>query len=133
MLRISCVTVEQVYISLVCDRFKYIFGAVYIPPGSDRVLYEQHCETVELLSAGYPGFHFMLAGDYNLPGVRIVNNEFMDYRPNSPANLVFNTFPYVNLSQRNEIPNNNNVFFGLSIFKHCRPRNNEIDRSSDCD
>ena len=46
-------------------------------------------------------------------GVRIVNNEFMDYRPNSPANLVFNTFSYVNLSQRNEIPNNNNVFLDL--------------------
>lgn len=66
-LNINDVSIEKIYIQLVCGRLKYILGSVYIPPNSNSEVYIKHCETVEQLYLSYPDHVFVIFGDYNLP------------------------------------------------------------------
>ena len=114
VVRINCQSIEQVFVRLTINKTRLILGCVYIPPSSDRPLYELHCETVEWLLAGFPDHYIILAGDYNLPDARwSETGGLVHCHPSSSAKELFNCFSFLNLKQTNYIPNNNDTFLDL--------------------
>src|SRR5699024_10268465 len=77
-----------------------------------------HCEIIEKLCNLYDSHHFIICGDYNLPGVNwtdfnnILNN---DNRMSDQINLIKNNFKFLNLTQIIDIPNPRGIFLDLSF------------------
>ncbi|XP_026826500.1 uncharacterized protein LOC113562189 [Ooceraea biroi] len=59
--------VEHLYIDVQIGHKHIVFGAVYIPPGSDTMTYESHCSVVEDICSKSRNIDLVIAGDYNLP------------------------------------------------------------------
>ena len=109
-------SVEHNFVSLTFGNVKYIAGAVYIPPNSPQEIYENHCSEVSAIMTSNPNHCLLLFGDYNLPDAVWVNecNGVGVVCPNSsPANIVCNTYSFLNCCQMLHIPNNRGVFLDL--------------------
>ena len=44
-------------------------AALYLPPGSPALLYQDHCQSVEYAASRHPRANILLVGDYNLPHI----------------------------------------------------------------
>lgn len=64
--------VEQVFVTVARGSSKYIIGGVYIPPTANIDIYRDHIGTVTRIAEALPDHVIILAGDFNLPGVRWV-------------------------------------------------------------
>jgi hypothetical protein len=71
-------SIEQVFVMLRAGETKIILGTVYLPPSSNKNLYELHGEDLEQLRSRYNTANFIIAGDYNLPGARWRTDGAMD-------------------------------------------------------
>ncbi|KAG5875982.1 hypothetical protein JTB14_011569 [Gonioctena quinquepunctata] len=111
---------EQLFVSLVYGKSKYIIGGLYIPPISDDECYTNHVTSIENLINMNPEYKMIIFGDYNLTEATWTrNNEGtnVEYPPNSKMSILEETFNFLNLEQVNLLPNINNRFLDL-CFSH---------------
>ncbi|KAG5896132.1 hypothetical protein JTB14_011877 [Gonioctena quinquepunctata] len=111
---------EQLFVSLVYGKSKYIIGGLYIPPNSDDECYTNHVTSIENLINMNPEYKMIIFGDYNLTEATWTrNNEGtnVEYPPNSKMSILEETFNFLNLEHVNLLPNINNRFLDL-CFSH---------------
>ncbi|XP_026828978.1 uncharacterized protein LOC113562772 [Ooceraea biroi] len=94
-------------------------------------IYESHCEVIDCISANYPESDFIIAGDYNLPHLRIVRefgvlvSNFLGHcRVARQANIIINYFNEFDMYQHNSVNNSNGdildlIFSNFSTISVC--------------
>ena len=61
--------IEQLFVYIANGPSRYIVAALYLPPGSPALLYQDHCQSVEYAASRHPRPNILLVGDYNLPHI----------------------------------------------------------------
>lgn len=61
--------IEQVFVKVTMGDSVYVFGAVYLPPGSPPGSYVGHCNSIDELLVNAVDINFCVVGDFNLPRV----------------------------------------------------------------
>lgn len=111
---------NQVFVLLRFRDISYVIGGCYIPPSSDRIFYESHCTSVELVMSLHPDAHLILCGDYNLPEAEWsnVDNGLRVECPNgSSAVTLVDSFTFLDLLQMNYVRNTRGRLLDL-VFAH---------------
>ena len=115
-LRLVHNSVEQLYLLCKLGSKEFVIGGVYIPPKSDIIFYERHCQTVEILKYEYAYCDFYVFGDFNIPNAHWENDErgvMVECTPDSPGLILGQSYAYLNFFQKVTIPNDRNVFLDL--------------------
>lgn len=111
-------SIEQIFIKISWGIKSYVFGAVYISPGSDSCIYENHCACVSDIVSWYTDSVCVLLGDYNIPHVSWHNTYNYSnvcmlqcitegrFTMTAQANIVLEYFNILHLFQHNYIGNN---------------------------
>ena len=121
---------EQLFVKFVVAGKAIIHGAVYIPPSSQIDFYKIHVDTVENLYSELDDIcDFILIGDYNLTGVNWVNSADIeslninfyndDYSMKHCANLIVNSFSFLDFNQRYRIHKENGFTLDLCFTTLC--------------
>lgn len=112
---------EQVFIELILNKTKYIFGCIYIPPAAHNDIFTNHQENIEHLCQKYPVHKWLVVGDFNLPNVKLLNSP-LDYNliSNLDANRQLNVATihstYSQLSCKQYYSNHFNKSYSLDLF-----------------
>jgi hypothetical protein len=108
---------EQLFVLIKFNnKIKYIIGTCYIPPGKSASSYLFHIQTVEnILSKYYNNVDILLVGNYNLPGSIFTNdNTGLFFGVHSvQAQIIFNSFSFLNLYQLNNTENSKGSILDL--------------------
>lgn len=110
--------VEHLFVSVSTSFGKFVLGGVYIPPNSPLEVYQAHCDALDDLNLDYKDSDIIIAGDYNLPGIKWskdgLNSEaFCSKRIYDSAFLLAESCAFLNCTQINSIPNSRNIFLDL--------------------
>ena len=108
--------IEQLFVLTNTPSGKLILGCVYFPPTSDSLMYQKHCEDIELLFTKYPEAKFILTGDYNLPNLEWKGTEdpiILHEKENDAARVILDMLNFLNLNQHNIISNTSNRILDL--------------------
>ncbi|KAJ3660224.1 hypothetical protein Zmor_004686 [Zophobas morio] len=84
--------------------------------------FADHCTDLKSIFEQFPDFHYIIAGDFNLPNLVWDGNKVINDLAGSSRelyNMLNVTYAFLNLNQVNQIPNNRNVFLDL-IFTHLK-------------
>ena len=112
--------IDQVFVSVRVHKINYIFGCVYIPPGSHLSIYQHHCDTIENLCLKLEKDNFLVCGDFNQPNVAWELEDFginMGKHCNQQSLSLINTYGLNGLKQVNDIRNSKGVLLDL-FFTH---------------
>lgn len=101
------INLEHLFVEVSTSTCKIIFGAVYLPPGTNKNFYEEHVARVESLKRIFKDHEFIVAGDYNLKKTNWYNNEEgldsicsnSDKRIQESASIITNGFSFMNFFQ----------------------------------
>lgn len=66
---------EQAYVTIGAPNVGCILGCVYLPPESTLEHYLMVSDTVDMISREYPEAELYVAGDFNLPKARWINED----------------------------------------------------------
>ncbi|XP_031332835.1 uncharacterized protein LOC116163124 [Photinus pyralis] len=108
--------VEHIFVLVMFLGKCYIIGNVYIPPNSHSDVYDLHCTATENVLNRYPDHVLILCGDYNLPNIKWINDQYGLHATgqlNESGTIVADHFAYLNLYQVNNVRNDYNVILDL--------------------
>lgn len=94
------------------DKLKCILSSIYIPPNSSALSYVKR-DFIDQLQWAYPGYQFIICGDYNLPNAKrnCINGDFsVNSLSNSNGEIVRECLNYLDICQFNLLPNNHGTF-----------------------
>lgn len=60
------VEIEQLLLKITFNNIKIILGCVYIIPDVSFNMYSNHCDAIGSIYFKFPGYNFIIAGDFNL-------------------------------------------------------------------
>lgn len=122
--------VEQLAI-FVSPPLKYILVCSYVNPGSHIDVYLKHVTNIRSIMETYPDVPLCILGDFNLPDVEWLHNDYSSEDPpftalSSKSRLICNELIGLGLSQFNFIKNHLNrtldlVFMSLDSVGACNP------------
>lgn len=69
---LSC---EQLSVLVIFNDTTIILHSCYIPPNSSSEMYNSHCISIENIFTNHPDSTFIIAGDFNLPGIEWENSD----------------------------------------------------------
>jgi len=67
-------SLEQLFVSLTFDFKTYIIGAVYLPPSSSPIIYENYSKSIDLIIDNFPRSTYIICGNFNLPEITWSND-----------------------------------------------------------
>lgn len=105
-------TVEQLFV-LVEGAFKFIVGAVYLPPNSGEGDYASHGLAVEEVSLLYPDTKIFVCGDYNIPNAFWDEERFIMSTNSDKYAALNDSLNFVNLIQVNRVSNKRSKYLDL--------------------
>lgn len=110
--------VEHSFVAIKSSNGNILVGAVYLPPNSPSVLYENHCDSVEYIVNRGMYSEVFIFGDYNLPGTdwSLSTETKCDLSPQAQA--VQESFSLLELTQVNTVKNCNNVLLDLAFCSY---------------
>lgn len=118
----SSLDVEHLFIHVINSSTNLIISSTYFPPLSSVATFRSHCESVEQLELLYPNVKWLMFGDYNLPKVTWEISDLAccpifkattTLRERVCASILADTLSFLNLTQINQIVNENNSLLDL--------------------
>lgn len=117
---------EQVYVTIGSPKVKCILGCVYLPPESTIENYLMVSDTVDMISENYPEAEMCVAGDFNLPKARWINEDicavgissdeaYVSPQVTQKIAVISDLCAFHNLFQNNYIHNANRVLLDLVL------------------
>ena len=115
-------SIEQIWVLLISNHKRFIFGCVYIPPLSDSVLYDKFGLSLNTIRQKFPDAELYVFGDFNLPRINWNNTtlgvDAVAVTQTSPfilnsATTLSHFINFNNLHQFNTITNKNDVLLDL--------------------
>lgn len=104
--------IENLFISVQFNSDSYVIGSVYIAPNAGIEIYKEHCQILENLFGKYQSSKYIICGDFNCSSINW-SSSFAQVGMDSKADILINTYSFLNLSQINYIPNSRNTFLDL--------------------
>lgn len=116
--------VEEIYVQLIIDGNKHIFGTIYIPPHTSLDIYKKHHDTIDDLFSSYNPASLTIIGDYNIPKVTWQNDNIgttdlpRDIHKKQfieKAQIISNCCNLYDMVQLNDVANANSEFLDLCL------------------
>jgi len=109
-------SLEQLFVSFTFDCKTYIIGAVYLPPSSSPINYENYSKSIDLIIDNFPRSTYIICGDFNLPEITW-SNDVHGLSYSSTTNIrhpcIPETFAFHGLYQINSILNSHGSLLDL--------------------
>ena len=116
MVRVPTTICEELYVSIRCENYLLICGAVYIPPNSSIDTYLQNIASIDCIQTSFPDALLCIAGDYNLPNLVYSSTiENLITGTSDKDKIICDSFSSLDLIQYNRVANNNDVILDLIL------------------
>ena len=100
--------IEVLFVLIDAGNKSILLGVVYIPPNSSVELYEYFCIQMESIIDEYQSDFIVLCGDFNLPGVQWINDQYGSCAAGvvtRQATILSEVVSFQNFYQLNNVPN----------------------------
>ncbi|KAL5237396.1 hypothetical protein ACI65C_004806 [Semiaphis heraclei] len=104
--------------------FRYVSGAVYLPPMSTLPDFEAHTSSIEHLISSTNPSSILLCGDYNLPLIKWSKSNqglFASGTMSNTSTHLVDSFSYYNFYQLNQVPNARGCLLDLVFSSFVTP------------